>query len=612
MRFLPAIAIFAYWCIVNINPEWVYDYVMLNTLCIALFVLSVSYALEDGYKLFGILCFVIGIGLYYGTLIIILETPTIVLVLRPSLQIALAVLNTTGSAFAFLGAASFGLWLASTPLDTKQTDVKYGALFFTAIVIFVWIFGMNMDFPIPGIELLYSTILVILSSLFVPRRQFISAFYYVLGLALAFWGLLVIQEVSTFFLGYYLRIIGTICFILFALPLGSSPIYSQDHPENPLYIITTLWILVEISLIQRLFIFSPARVFAIYAMIYFSMKILKTKHPVLTGIGILIGFVLAVGGVVIYLLGIFINLVVVCGGLTLAVIGHSLLLFCSFSFGESLRIRFRERTRIISGIGLLLVFAGLISGMVGLFSIPLGVIVIDLGPISFLYLDVLFFVLVSLGSMLIVLKPRNAWSIIGAFGFANAPIVLFSDFFETVQLFYYPLLALMIYFTVQRLRVDTVKMDGVPRKKKVIPMEITPETLIKSGLEKEPVIRPKESIETIEPVQSTDFEPDIPIVKPPPVEEVSLPEPSEPVEVAEVAERVVTDKSIQTEQQVIPVIEGEILSDENRMARNWYNRAFGFLEVGDLKAAINAVETALKWQPDLPQALALKKELSEK
>ena len=51
------------------------------------------------------------------------------------------------------------------------------------------------------------------------------------------------------------------------------------------------------------------------------------------------------------------------------------------------------------------------------------------------------------------------------------------------------------------------------------------------------------------------------------------------------------------------------LSDGERMAQNWYNRAVTYRDNGAVEEAILSVEKALKWAPDSEQALALHEEL---
>ena len=555
--------------------------------------------------------------------------------MQPSVITSLEISYTCGKAFALFGAASFGLWLAKNRFNPQQTDVKYGALILSACVIFVWIFGVTIDvfdvilstFSIPGIELILSAALIILSSFFIPRREFITIFFFGFGVFLAIWGLLIFEDATTIsqiIAGYYLRVIGTVLFSLFALPLGASSIYLEEHPENPLYIITAIWVLLEFQLVGfwfflglPVFIFSPIRVCGVYAILYYSMKNLKTSRPLLTGIGFILSYILTTGGVVIADLGLVLGQLAMYSGLTLAVIGTALLIFCGLSFGESLRVGFEDKSKMVGRIGILLTVVGLVAGVIGLFTLPFGIVQIDLWPFAFIYLDIAFFALVVLGSILNAFDPGRLGKFLGLAGFVCIPMVLNAQFFETVQLFFYPLLFLMIYFFVQEFRSGFTATIRVPRRKKVIPMEITADTLIKSGMHKKPEPKPIEPVKTIEPVESVDFEPE------PPMEEAfieeaeteQVPEPVEPVvqdEPTEEVELPVSDKSIRTEQKMIPVEKGEVLPDNQRMARNWFNRAFGFLEAGDLEKATEAVDKALKWQPDHPQALALKKELSEK
>ena len=143
-------------------------------------------------------------------------------------------------------------------------------------------------------------------------------------------------------------------------------------------------------------------------------------------------------------------------------------------------------------------------------------------------------------------------------------------------------------------------------------MEISPETLIRTGLYEEPAATP--TPETIDPIGSDELESDIaeqPAEKAAPAEPAIPVEPDLNVESAKSQEPSSLDNTIKTNQRRMPTVEGESLNDEQRMARTWYNRAFNFLEAGELDNAIKAVGTALEWQPDLAPAIALMAELQE-
>ena len=621
LRLLPAIIVSGFWCYVGANPESVYDYLTLHLLFMALFVVLISYALGKGHRNLGIYGTIVGLSAFYGSAIIqdVVFPPTLI----PSwYNISLTILNILGNEVSLLGAVSLGLWLASSEFTIDRNRIIRGATLVSAAVVFLWVlgetlplFGVTSALSFTGVELLYSIGVVLTSSIFIPRRQFITVFYFVLGIGMAWWGLFLVGEASSVdsvLLGYYLRIFGTIFFMLFALPLGASSLYPEEHPENALYITATVWLFLETLIIRRLFLFSPVRVFAIYVILYFSMKNLKIRRPITTGLGLILGCILAAFGVVVFLSGvILLSYFFTFTGLTLAVVGTSVFLFCGFSFGEYLRGRFIAYPKIVGAIGVLVALGGLVLGTLGLMTLSISPVQIDMGPLSFVELDILFFALVSLGSMLIVLKPGRTATFLSAIGFASAPMVLFSDYFITVEFFYYPSLFLLIFFGVQQFRQDSFKVSRVPKKKHV-PMEISPETLIRSGLHEEPAAT--QPPETIEPIRSDNLEPDV--IEPPivaaPVEPGIPVEPAQTIEPIRHQEPAALDISIKTNQRRIPAVEGENLNDEQRMARTWYNRAFNYLEVGELDNAIKAVETALKWQPDLAPAGALLEELQEK
>ncbi|MGY5873231.1 MAG: hypothetical protein RTV72_13355 [Candidatus Thorarchaeota archaeon] len=58
----------------------------------------------------------------------------------------------------------------------------------------------------------------------------------------------------------------------------------------------------------------------------------------------------------------------------------------------------------------------------------------------------------------------------------------------------------------------------------------------------------------------------------------------------------------------------ERISDDERTrsAQFWYNRAITFMDKGEIEKAMQSVHSAIKWQPDFTEALALKDELKKR
>ncbi len=615
MRFIPAIAIVGLWCLLSVNSDIdLLSFLMFQAIFVALFIISSAYALEDGTKNVGLVGLAIGLGVYYGSIYLGFTLPISILVLY-YVQVAIAIMNVLGTAIGLFGAVAFGLWFARDGIRRDSLGAKYGAPLLGCIVLIVWILlaSITIGFPTPIIatlELFFYILLIVVSSIIIPRRQFITIFYFVLGLVLALWGLLNLgPEISLdyYILGYYFRVIGVALISLFTLPLGVSSIYEDRRPEGPLYMIVTLWFFTSFFIPSISAILSPVRVVAIVGVLFFSMKNLRTKSSIFIMLGIIIGFLapfVDVGLTFLLMMGMISYIVAIAGTFGAWVVCTTIFIFSILSLGGILRTRLGANQKTTLGIGLLFVIAGLVSGLAGLV----------LFPADILLFDTLFLALVGLGSMLIVIKPGKIMYFGASIGFAMTTMLLVERMFsmtttDSLRLFFYPSLLLMIFCTIQQSRADTKWLERrvAKRKKKVVPMDITPESVRKAGLysTKKKTEAPEQPVETIEPVPSTVSE-ESEVVQPlEPVEQPVL-----EVKVEEPVEEEVSENAISTVQKRIP--EGESLPDEQRMARNWYNRAFGFLDVGDLEAAIKAVETALKWHPDHPQALALKKELSEK
>jgi hypothetical protein len=473
-RILPIIIITGFWCFLGSNLLVdIHDYLMMNITFIAILVVLSSFALRNDYENPRILGLVIGLGVYFGSIILSFSLPPPILLLYEAL-VALAVMNILGAAISLFYAVSLGLWLSNTRLDLDRKTVKYGAPFLTLIVVFGWIGVSAMSIlgsesysvTIPGIELLYYILFIVTSSIFIPRRRIITIFFFALGLVITLGGLLLLTRTSTldsFLLGYYLQLFGGIFITLFALPLGASSISPKVHPESGLYIATTMWFFLEILLTGYMYPFSPIRVFAIAIIVILSMRTLKINQPLLLAYGMIISAFLSILGVAVIIDSrLSLSLTHAFAGLGLTITSTSLLVFTVLSVGELIRLKLEDNQTLLRGIGLALIFAGLVIGVSAL-SI--------LAPFVF-QLDIIFLILVGLGSMLLVIKPNRALYIAFVLGALSAASVVFSEFLYTVQIWYYSSMALMLFACIQQYRLG---LDSTPVE---LPVELTEEPLI--------------------------------------------------------------------------------------------------------------------------------------
>ena len=173
---------------------------------------------------------------------------------------------------------------------------------------------------------------------------------------------------------------------------------------------------------------------------------------------------------------------------------------------------------------------------------------------------ILVIILVGFGATLVTKTPGRLTGYSASLGFAISVSALYSIFYETVVFTFYPALTAMIFFGILHYRTDS---------------------------------KPK------------------PLVRIPSTRQVQRPTPPEIIASDEPAP---TFKPTQQVRPVVAPVEAPIASqeqDDERMARNWYNRAVTFREEGVIEEAIRSVETALKWVPDHKEALALWKELQD-
>jgi len=464
VHYLPVIIVTGFWCYMQLQLGLeIHDYIMMNITFAALIVILSSFVLKDGNENLGYLGLVIGFSVYFGSIIVHSSLP-LNLLLQIEIEQILNLINTLGAAISLFAAVSLGLSLSNTRINPERRDVRYGALIISGITMVAWLVIATIPVleieslivTVPGVELLFFVILILTSSIFIPRRQFITLFYFTLGLALTMGGLLILTRPSSLdsvLLGYYLRIFGTIFMFFFALPFGASTISYKSHPESGFYIATTIWALLEILLASHMYPFSPIRVFAIAAIILLSFRTLKSDQPILLVFGALISAALAVFGISVFLGAQFssLSMTFTYAGLGLTVVSTSLLIFTVLSLGESIRIRLKDNQMLVRGLGLTLILLGII---VGLSALSIAILFV-------FQLDILFLILIGLGSMLLVVKPSRAVYIAFVFGGLAAASVVFTEFLYSIQVWYYSSFALMIFSCIQLYRVESMKEDSV-------------------------------------------------------------------------------------------------------------------------------------------------------
>jgi hypothetical protein len=236
----------------------------------------------------------------------------------------------------------------------------------------------------------------------------------------------------------------------------------------------------------------------------------------------------------------------------LSSIGMMFSIYGIVTFGAFLRKRLATsptKRRILSVIGGLMAIAGLILAESSMLLL--------LFP--FYYTDTFFILFVGFGAMLVSMNPGRVSGAAASLGFAMAVSVAFRSYFYTLAFTFYPAMLAMIFFGIQHYRTDKKPEPKVrlPVTRRAPP---TPPEIIASDEPAPSFAPPRQVRPKIAPLQQTDA---------------------------------IKEK------------------DNMRMATNWYNRAVTFREEGVIEEAIRSVETALKWVPDHPEALALWKQLQD-
>ncbi|MFW9975268.1 MAG: hypothetical protein ACFFDQ_08395 [Candidatus Thorarchaeota archaeon] len=462
MRYLPVVIIVGLWCIFESNLFIeIHDYIMMRITFSALVVVLSSFVLGNGDENLGLYSLTTGICIYFGSFIVFNGlAPSLLLEYEP--RAIFALLNTIGASISLFGAVSLSLWLSNTRLNHEQKEVKYGAPILSAIVVLVWIgIATSLILPdtfiatLPGVELLFYISLIMTTSIFIPRRQLLSIFFFTIGLGITMGGLLILTRANSldaFLLGFYLRIFGTILLILFALPLSAISTSYRTIPESGLYITAATWFFLEILLAGNSFPFSFFRVFAVIVIIILALKTVRINSPTNMTVGMIVGAELAAIGFYIFTMAYLLPMktTVEYAGLALTITSLTLCLFCTLSLGGSLRRKFKDNRNMTLVLGLVLILSGLAFGISTLFL-----------PLFYFSLDVLFLVLTGLGSMLIVIKPSKVLNYIFIIAALSTGVIVLTEFLVSLQFLYYSGLTIMIFSCVQQYRVESTKENNL-------------------------------------------------------------------------------------------------------------------------------------------------------
>jgi len=462
MRFLPVVIIVGLWCAFELNLFIeIHDYILMRITFSALVIVLSSMVLGSGDENLGLYSLTIGVCLYFGSLIASYGLP-LGLLLEFEIRALLALLNAIGASISLFGAVSLSLWLSNTRLNYEQKEVKYGAPILSAIVVLVWI-GIDTALilpgailvTLPGVEILFYIGLIMTTSIFIPRRQIMSIFFFTVGLGITMGGLLILTRASSldaFLLGFYLRIFGTILLILFALPLSASSTSYRAIPESGLYITAATWFFLEILFGGNSFPFTVFRVFVIIVIIILALKTLRINSPTNMMVGMIVGAELAVIGFYIFTMAYLLPMKTAAeyAGLALTITSLTLCLFCTLSFGESLRRKFKDSRNMTLVLGLALILSGLAFGISALFL-----------PLFYFSLDVLFLVLTGLGSMLIVIKPSKVLNYIFIIATLFTGAIVLTEFLISLQFLYYSGLTIMIFSSIQQYRLESTKESNL-------------------------------------------------------------------------------------------------------------------------------------------------------
>ncbi len=574
-RFFPFLLIMIIRCLLGVNTELeVIAFYMAEAILVPLLIVLAANSLRQGSVILGLICMPIGFGMYFGSIYLGLSLPPAVLLEYP-VQASIVVLLIVGSSMILFSTVALALWIAKIVIANHRVQSRIVGLIIAFAVIVLWfreasIFLTNLGvYPmgLPSTELYYYMFLILAGVIFIPRRQGVTVFYFLLGVVLAVWGLQIVSGGMGFnsIVGHSMRVLGTMLAVLFSGSLGSEVLYLQHHPENKILVALPLWYFAEAltsSVIQ--FPLSAPRVFLIGLALYVIVKEVTFKDDILSSI--ISSVCMVAGAIAASFAALQLSLYweyVFFGGtpplldpISSIILSAVSLMFCIYgivTFGAFLRKKLATsptNRRVLSITGGLMAIAGFIlaeSSMV-VFLFPL------------YYTDTLFILLVGLGAMLVSMESGRISGAAASLGFAMAVSVAFRSYFYTLVFTFYPAMLAMIFFGIQHYRTDKKPKSQIrlPVTRRVAPP--TPPEIIASD-EPAPSFAPPHQVRPSA----------MPIQRPDPIKE----------------------------------------KDEERMATNWYNRAVTFHEEGIIEEAIRSVETALKWVPDHQEALALWKELQD-
>ena len=570
----------------GLNPIWFYAS---EAFLIAALLASVAGVSEEGSVGKSLVGLVLGLSLYLsGTFLLTALSPFILV--QYGVQVAIACLVILGSSLALIFIASVGL-LASKKLASSPHSVRLKIVWLVValLVMGIWFYDVNVtlrDFGVfslglPSNELFYYMALVLAGCFFIPRKQLVTAFYFVFGLIFSILGFLIIPGAYFFelTLGIHIRVLGMMSLLLFSVPLRAPTLDGRPHPENILYIAFPLWYLSDMVLGEwsvLVFSVSLPSVIMIAASVYISLKNTESRS-VASSIAI------TVSGVAMYHLGAYLYsqyIFYLLGFIPSPVLGGGdfvvakilemagiLFVICGVVFlGSNIRQPIVNTLGERSGAlvtGVILSAAGAAIGLLGWW-----------------YAVLIFFALVILGSMLVTTSmPRIfRYMYLVSFGCAAILAVLasFGDWLWYLPWFasyayspqyvtFHIALAVGVFSLVQH------EMAGVP---------VAPRT---SGA---PAIE-------MGPSQADD---------------TSL----QPATDAGSIGTIESASAVQRSESLTPGTEILSGSEMDEMAQHWLRRAKAFRDEGMIDEAIRCAEKVTEYEPSNNEVLALLGELKRK
>ncbi len=560
------------------------QYYSMEKVAIAFIILISAFLVNYGSRNFGISSLSTGFGAYFSSIYITFAFPEMILQ-EAAIQNAMVALMIFGVTLILLGIVSIAMWLSSHVFARSSLTVRLYALAIAATSVLAWFWFVTIPASItnptayiiglPSSELLLYVVLIITSSFFVPRRQGVTIFYFLLGLIITLYGINLYDSNQSWLTPFYFPIflsIGSVLIGSTALPLGTGESFSEHHPEHSIYVALTLWYILEILLYFN-YPISYGRVIAISAIVMVAAASPRLSKGYIAPITCLLGAILYAYGNLAWIAALlFPQLINYNPFVSLAemVIGMGLFLCSLILIGASLRHIFDSHMILMKNrrpLGWLLIIAGFgllyITGLytIFLYYIELSVIaLVAIGTsIKFKRKEessgIPFFMLVSATLLMMFL--------------ASASIIYIS--LESVFLSYYYTGILFIIMTGVEWKASE-SGEPVSKKKRISHKIVSKQT---SG----PEITGGYTFESVPTIPEKDSIPS----------EMSPPEQVTPID---------TTEEPVSKPQFAPEEPQADENDEERMARTWYNRAIRLFDAGEIDEAIKSADTALTWKSD--------------